>query len=154
MTLKDTIKDSMTTAMKAKDAERLQYIRNVWAAIRKKEIDDRKDLTDTEIQKVVMNLSKQLQESLDQARTSGREDLATESEKEIKVLKEFLPEMLSVDALGKIVNENVAALKAAGTLPEGNAAMGQIMKKVMEVVGSRADGKSIQEAVRKALQPS
>ena len=76
MSLKDTIKDSMTTAMKAKDSERLQYIRNIWAAIRKKEIDDRKDLTDTEIQKVVMNLSKQLQESLDQARTNNREDYA------------------------------------------------------------------------------
>jgi len=50
------------------------------------------------------------------------------------------------------VNENVATLKASGTLPAGKCCHGMIMKKIMEVVGSRSDGKSIQEAVKKALQ--
>lgn len=153
MSLKDKIKETMTTAMKAKDAEKLQVIRNIWNAIRKKEIDDRKDLTDGEVEKVVMNLSKQLQETLDQAKTNNRDDLATEAQKELAILKEFLPEMISGDELVKIVTKVVEDLKSAGTLPAGNAAMGQVMKKTMEVVGSRAEGKAIQEAVRKALQP-
>lgn len=151
MSVKEQIKTAMTNAMKAKEAERLQAIRNVWNAIRKKEIDDRKDLTDTEVQKVVMNLSKQLQETIDQAKTTGRDDLAKESLAELSVLKEFLPEMMSADELSKVVSGIVAELKAAGTLPAGNAAMGQLIKKTMEVVGSRAEGKAVQEAVRKAL---
>lgn len=151
MSVKDQIKTAMTNAMKAKEAERLQAIRNVWNAIRKKEIDDRKDLTDTEVQKVVMNLTKQLQETIDQATTTGHADLAAESVRELAVLKEFLPEMMSAEELSGIVTKLVDELKAAGTLPAGNAAMGQVMKKTMELVGSRAEGKSVQEAVRKAL---
>ncbi len=151
MSLKDTIKQSMTDAMKAKDAERLQAIRNVWNAIRKKEIDDRKDLSDTEVEKVVMNLTKQLQETIDQAKTTGRDDLAAESQKELAVLKGYLPEMLSSEELTKIVTKIVEDLKAAGTLPAGNAGLGQVIKKTMEAVGSRADGKAVQESVRKAI---
>ena len=151
MSLKAKIKDAMTQAMKSKEAERLQVIRNIWNAIRKKEIDDRKDLTDPEVEKIVMNLTKQLQESLDQANASARPDIATDVEKELKILKEFQPEMLSADQVSAAVGKIVEELKAAGTLPTGNAAMGMLMKKTMEVVGSRADGKIVQETVRKFL---
>ncbi len=152
MSLKDKIKEAMTSAMKAKESERLMAIRNIWNAIRKKEIDDRKDLTDTDVEKVVMTLSKQLQEGFDQAKTSGRTDIAAELEKELKIYKEFQPEMMSLDELQKLVSQIVADLKTAGTLPAGNAGMGQVMKKTMEAVGSKAEGRSVQEAVRKALQ--
>lgn len=152
MSLKDKIKESMTSAMKNKEAERLLVIRNIWNAIRKREIDDRKDLSDAEIEKVLMTLSKQLQESLDQAKANARDDIAADAEKEIKVIKEYLPEMLSAEELATIVTKTLADLKAGGTLPAGNAAMGMLMKKTMEQVGSKADGRSIQEAVRKALQ--
>ncbi len=152
MSLKDKIKEAMTSAMKAKESERLMAIRNIWNAIRKKEIDDRKDLTDTDVEKVVMTLSKQLQEGFDQAKTSGRTDIAAELEKELKIYKEFQPEMISLDELQKLVSQIVADLKTAGTLPAGNAGMGQVMKKTMEAVGSKAEGRSVQEAVRKALQ--
>lgn len=151
MSVKEQIKNAMTAAMKSKEAPRLQAIRNVWNAIRKKEIDDRKDLTDTEVQKVVMNLTKQLQETIDQAKTTGREELAAESVFELGVLKEFLPEMMSAEELSGVVSKIAEELKAAGTLPAGNAGMGMLMKKTMEVVGSRAEGKAVQEAVRKAL---
>lgn len=152
MALKEKIKEEMTAAMKAKDAVRLQSIRNIWNAIRKKEIDDRKDLTDTEVEKVLMTLTKQITESLEQAKTTGRADIADEVEKELKVFKEFLPEMMSPEKLLEVVTRIVCELKSAGTLPAGNAGMGQVMKKTMEEVGSKAEGKSVQEAVRKALQ--
>lgn len=151
MSVKEQIKTAMTTAMKNKEAERLQAIRNVWNAIRKKEIDDRKDLTDVEVQKVVMNLTKQLQETIDQAKNTGRDDLAQESQAELVVLKEFLPEMMSSEELAAVVTKIVVELKGSGALPQGNAAMGMLMKKTMEVVGSRADGKAVQEAVKKVL---
>lgn len=151
MSVKEQIKTAMTTAMKNKEAERLQAIRNVWNAIRKKEIDDRKDLTDVEVQKVVMNLTKQLQETIEQAKNTGRDDLSQESQAELAVLKEFLPEMMSAEELSTVVTKIAEELKTAGALPTGNAAMGMLMKKTMEVVGSRAEGKAVQEAVKKAL---
>jgi len=152
MSLKDKIKESMTSAMKNKEAERLLVIRNIWNAIRKREIDDRKDLSDAEIEKVLMTLSKQLQESLDQAKANARDDIAADAEKEIKVIKEFLPEMLSPEELSAVVAKVLAELKAGGALPAGNAGMGMLMKKTIEQVGSKADGRSVQEAVRKVLQ--
>jgi uncharacterized protein len=152
MSLKVKIKESMTAAMKSKDAERLQVIRNIWNVIRKKEIDDRKDLTDTDVEKAIMTMAKQLQESLDQAKNSGREDIVVEVQKELAILKEYMPEMLKPEELEAIVNSLVTELKASASLPEGNAGMGMLMKKTMEKVGSKADGKSVQAAVRKALQ--
>jgi uncharacterized protein YqeY len=59
---------------------------------------------------------------------------------------------MSSDELQTLVSQIVADLKTAGTLPAGNAGMGQVMKKTMEAVGSKAEGRSVQEAVRKALQ--
>jgi uncharacterized protein YqeY len=152
VSLKDKIKESMTAAMKSKDAEKLQVIRNIWNVIRKKEIDDRKDLTDTDVEKCIMTMSKQLQESLDQAKNSGREDIVTEVQKELTILKEYMPEMLKPEELEAIVSALATELKSSGTLPEGNAGMGMLMKKTMEKVGATADGKSVQAAVRKALQ--
>jgi uncharacterized protein YqeY len=94
---------------------------------------------------------KQSTESLEQAKSAGRADLQAEVEKEISIIKEFLPEQMSeADVLNKIKNI-VADLKAKGSLPEGAKAMGMVMKEAMAVVGSKAEGRVIQAAVKSAL---
>ena len=60
-------------------------------------------------------------------------------------------QLVAPEEVNSIVVKIVGDLKTAGTLPAGNAGMGAIMKKAMEVIGARADGRSIQEAVKKAL---
>lgn len=149
--LKERIQKSITDAMKAKDAARLQTLRLVFNAIRKKEIDDRKDLTDGEIEKTMLSMLKQIQETLAQAQTAGRAEAIAESEAEMKVIKEYLPQALSETDLNKIVAQSLEKLKSAGTLPAGGAGMGALMKDVMAVVGSRAEGKAVQTAVKAAL---
>lgn len=151
MSLKEKIQAEMKDAMRAKDALKLQAIRLIWNGVRKKEIDDRKDLDDAAVEKVLLTLQKQNQESLEQARTAAREDAIAELEIELKTLKSFLPEAMSADDLNKIVVQVVADLKASGKMPAGGAGMGMAMKEVMAKVGSRADGKSIQTAVKTAL---
>lgn len=149
--LKERIQKNITEAMKAKNSVRLQSLRLAWNAIRKKEIDDRKDLGDAEVEKTLQTMIKQIQETLAQAQTAGRTEAIEEAQAEITLLKEFLPESLSDADILKQVFAIVEKLKEAGKLPEGAAAMGAAMKESMAALGARADGKVVQQAVRKAL---
>ena len=82
--LKARLSETMKTALKAGEKETLAFARNLHSAIRKREIDDRKDLDDAEVMKIVTSSLKQRQDSLDQFRKGGREDLAVKEEAEIK----------------------------------------------------------------------
>ncbi len=149
--LKEKIQKEMTEAMKAREAAKLQTMRLIWNGIRKKEIDDRKDLSDAEIEKVLLGMIKQVQETLEQAQKNARAETIAESEFEIKILKSFLPEAMTEAEVLKIVNDLAESGRSQGTLPAGNAAMGFLMKEAMVKIGSRSEGKIIQAAVRKAL---
>lgn len=149
--LKDKVQATMKDAMRAKDALKLQAVRLIWNGIRKKEIDERKDLDDAGVERVLLTLQKQNAESLEQAKAAAREDAIAELEIESAVLKSFLPEAMSSDELNLIVIKVITDLKASGKLPAGGAGMGMAMKEVMALVASRADGKSIQSAVKAAL---
>lgn len=135
--------------MKAKDATRLQILRLMWNGVRKKEIDERKDLNDAEVEKTLLTQIKQINETLEQAKTAGRPEAVAEAENELRVLKEFLPEALPEAEVQKIVQGLFEKMK--DSLPAGNAGMGALMKAAMAEVGSRSEGKVIQGAVRKAL---
>jgi uncharacterized protein YqeY len=149
--LKDKIQKTITEAMKAKEAARLQTLRLIWNAVRKKEIDERKDLSDAEIEKALLTMIKQTQESLEQAKTANRPDTIAELEAEIQVIKTFLPQALSPAEVDRIVGAIADKLKSSGKLPSGGAAMGAVMKEAMEEIGSRSEGKIIQASVKKAL---
>lgn len=149
--LKAKIQSSITEAMKARNATRLQTLRTLFNAVRKKEIDERKDLEDAEIEKTLLTQIKQLQESLEQAKTANRPETVAEIEAEIAVAKEFLPEAMSAEQVEKIVREQHAQLTASGQFPPGNAGMGALMKASMAAIGSRAEGKVVQGTVKKVL---
>jgi len=149
--LKEKIQKSVTEAMKAKNAVRLQTLRLMWNAIRKKEIDDRKDLTDADVEKTLLTMIKQVQESLDQAKTANRPEAVAEAEAEILLMKEFLPEAMPEAEVLKIIAGVIETMKASGAPMSGNAAMGAVMKQSMAIIGARAEGKVIQASVRKSL---
>jgi uncharacterized protein YqeY len=149
--LKSKLQKNIAETMKAKDAARLQILRLMFNNIRKKEIDDRKDLTDAEVEKVFLTQIKQVQESLEQAKSANRAEAIAEAELELSVIKEFLPEQMDVAAVEKIVSDTLNELKAAGQLPAGGAGMGALMKASMAKIGSKAEGKVIQGAVKKSL---
>jgi uncharacterized protein YqeY len=108
-------------------------------------------LSDAEIEKVLLGMIKQVQETLEQAQKNARAETIAESEFEIKILKSFLPEAMTEAEVLKIVNDLAESGRSQGTLPAGNAAMGFLMKEAMVKIGSRSEGKIIQAAVRKAL---
>ena len=149
--LKARLQKAQTDAMKARDPVRTQGLRMMMSNVRKREIDERKDLSDAEVEKVLTNMVKQLQETLDQAKTAGRAEAVTEAEAEIKLVKEFLPEAMSEAQVEEVVRKAIDELKAKGNFPAGQAGMGLSIKAAMAVVGARADGKLVQKAVKKIL---
>lgn len=151
MSLKAQIQATVVESMKARDSAKTQVLRNITSAIKKKEVDERKELTDAEVLKIIMNLEKQVRETLEQAKGLARTDSIEECEYEISVLKTFLPQALSEVELMAETKAVYEELKAAGQIPAGPAGMGALMKATMARIGARAEGKAVQAAVKSVL---
>jgi uncharacterized protein len=145
-TIKESLSEQIKAAMKAGEKDKLTYARSLHAAIRKKEIDDRVDLDDGACQKIISTLLKQRQDSIDQFRQGGREDLVAKEEAEAAFLKTFMPAQLSADEVKKLVDWAVTESKAAGPKDMGN-----VMKLLMPKVQGKADGKLVNQLVKERI---
>jgi uncharacterized protein YqeY len=147
MDLKTTIQNDMKTAMKAGEPLKTGCLRMLIAEIKKREIDKKAPLDVGEIQKTVSTLIKQRNDSIDAFLKGGRQDLADKEKLEIDVLKIYLPTQLSEAEVEAIV---VAAIQETGAkVPQD---VGKVMKAVLAKAEGRADGKMVNELVRKKLQ--
>ena len=93
--LKASIADASTAAVRAKDRERVKALRLVNAALKQAEIDGRKPLEDADVLAVLTKMRKQRLDSLDQFTRAERDDLAAIERYELAVIDEFMPQMLS-----------------------------------------------------------
>ena len=147
MTLNEKIGAEITTAMKAKDATRLSALRMLKAAVMNKGVEKHRDLEDGEILQVVASLVKQRKDSVEQFEKAGRTDLVAKETAEIAILQEYLPPAASQDDIDAAV---AAAIAESGATSVKD--MGKVMKAVMpKLAGRNADGKAVNEAVRRAL---
>ncbi len=144
--IKETNQETMKTAMKSGDKETVQFSRSLHAAIRKREIDERKDLDDGEIIKLIGTLLKQREESITQFRQGGREELAAQEEAEAKYLRQFMPAQMSTEELKAIVAAAVTEAQAKDAKD-----LGKVMKLVLPKVQGRADGKLVTQMVKEQL---
>lgn len=144
--LRQTIQDDIKTAMKAQEKDRLLALRNLWSAVRNKEIDAKRDLLDDEITAIINTLVKQRRDSIDQFKKGQREDLVAREEKDLIVLQSYLPQQLSAEEVRKIVKETIAEISLAGP-----ANVGAVMKAVMPKLKGRADGKLVSQVVNENL---
>ena len=145
-TIKEINQESMKTAMKSGDKATLQFTRNLHAAIRKREIDDRVDMTDPEILKLIGTMLKQREDSITQFRAGGREDLVASEEAEAKYLRQFMPAQLSADEIKVLVAAAVAESEAKDIKD-----LGKVMKILQPKVAGLADGKLVNQLVREHL---
>jgi len=146
MSIKDRLKTDLITFMKAKEQAKVDCIRFVNAAIKKVEVDTRKDLDDAAVIAILMNLAKQRRDSIDQFRKGGREDLAVKEESELNILQNYLPKQLSEVELGDMV---AAAIKETGAT--GMKEMGAVIKAVMAKAAGGAEGGAVSAMVKKKL---
>ena len=146
MGLRHRIAEDVTKAMKEGDKLKTNALRMALSAVKYIEIEKKRELDDEETIGVLSTLNKQRRESIEQFKKGNRPDLVEKEEKELAILTTYLPEQISEDELLKIVKESAAECGATG--PND---MGKLMKVLMPKVKGRADGKVVQDMVKKAL---
>jgi len=147
MSLNEKIAADLTAAMKARDLARLSALRMLKAAIMNKGVEKGRDLQDAEILQVVSSLVKQRRDSIEQFRNAGRTDLVEKESGEIAVLEAYLPPAASPAEIDEAVAAAIAETGAGS--PKD---VGKVMKAVMpKLAGRNADGKAVNEAVRRKL---
>ena len=146
MSLKEQIKNDIKEAMRAKDTAKRDTLRNLQAAIKQIEVDERRELSDADVEAVLMKYAKQREDAKTQFADAGRDDLVTKEEAELAIVKSYLPEPLSEAELEAIVKEIIAHTGA-----EGMKDMGKVMGAAKAKVGSRADGGTISKIVKGLL---
>ncbi len=145
----DRINADFTQAMKAGDKVKLETLRSLRAALKDKEIALRgqgKKLSDEEILASITSAAKKRRESIDEFTKAGRTERAEEERKELKIIEEYLPEQLSPEEIETKVR---AVIEQTGA--ESMKDMGKVMASVMPELKGRADGKEVQNIVKKLL---
>jgi uncharacterized protein YqeY len=146
MGIKERLQDAMKSAAKEKAKARLSTLRLALAAVQNKEKELRKELSKEEAIQVITGLIKKGKESIEQFKAGQRADLVAKEEQEIAVLQAFLPQQLTPEE----VEEEVAkAVEEAGASTPQD--MGKVMRILMPRLAGRAEGKVVNELVRKRL---
>ncbi len=150
MTLSEQVQKDMTTAMKARDEQRLSTLRMMRSALRNKEIDKRAPLDDREAQQVLQTMIKQRKDSIDAFVKGGRQELADKEQAEIVLIETYLPKAVGEAEITATVKATIAEM-GSPTMKD----MGSVMKNVMAKFaagGARVDGKVVSETVKRELQ--
>ena len=146
MGLREKIDTDTKEALKSGAKDKLSTLRMLNAALKNKQIDKRRSLTEEEVFETVHSLIKQRKDSIEQFAKGGRQDLVEKETAEVAVLEVYLPQQLSREELEVMVRDAVAQTSAQGARD-----MGKVMKALIPMVGGRADGKLVSELVKNAL---
>jgi uncharacterized protein YqeY len=143
---KQTIEEDLKKALKQKDSSRVSVLRMLLSSMKYKEVENGRPLSEDEFHGVVKTMIKQRSESIESFKKGQRLDLADKEEKELEVLKAFIPAQMSETEVSTAIEEAIVATDAKG--PKD---IGRVMKTLMDKYGSKVDGKVLSEMVRKRL---
>ena len=146
MPLVDEIQKDMYKAMKEKEKERINALRNIIGKLKYKYIDKGDKLTEQEEIKVIQSLAKQRRESIEMYKKGGRNDLVETETKELSIIEEYLPQAMSEEEVRRLVRETV---KETGA--ESMSDLGKVMPLVMKKGAGKVDGKIAQKILRELL---
>ena len=140
------IQQDLTDSMKQKNEIKTSTLRLVISEIGNSRIEKRADLTDEDIIQVISKEAKKRQESIAAFKQGERADLAEKEEKELLILKTYLPEPISDEELLKIVDSQIAEIGAKDIKD-----LGKVMSAVLSKVKGRADGGAVSAIVKSKL---
>ena len=146
MGIKETLIDNMKKAAKEKDKSTLSTIRLALATLQNKEKELLRELSEEEVIRVVSGLVKKSRESIEQFAAGQRDDLVAKEEKEIEVLQSFLPQQLTPEELEVEISRALEETRASTAKD-----LGKVMKVLMPRVAGRAEGRVVNELIRKRL---
>ncbi|MGD9578138.1 MAG: GatB/YqeY domain-containing protein [Syntrophorhabdus sp.] len=143
---KSKLQDGLKDALKQKDTVRLSLYRMLLASIKNKEVEKIRPLTEDEFIAVVKTSVKQHVESIESFKKGNRPDLAEKEQKELAILKEFMPSQLSEAEIAREIEEAMVSLQV-----QGQKEMGKVIKFILEKFPGRIDGKVLSGMVLKRL---
>jgi len=136
----------MKASMRAKDSARLSAVRLILAAVKQREVDERKELSDAEVTSVIEKMIKQRRESIAQFEQASRKDLADVEKFELELLSGYLPQQMS-DA--EVQQELQKAISESGA--SGIKDMGKVMALLKPRLAGRADMGKVSALVKTRL---
>ena len=143
----EIIKVDMYAAMKSGDKDKSGALRTLFAKLKDKQINNRKDLTEKECISVIKTLVKQRQESIEIYEKAGRGGLAIKEKLELDILSVYLPAMMDKGKTRKLLQDVITETNAKGL-----SDIGKVMPIVMQKGGSRIDGKIANQILRELLE--
>ena len=146
MSLKSRINDDVKTAMRAGDTQRRDALRLLMAALKQREVDERKELGDAEVVAVIDKMIKQRREAIVQFEKGGRQDLVQKEQFELDLLQAYMPQAMSDAEIGTAVAEAVAATGA-----KAPSDMGKVMGALKGKLAGRADMSKVSALVKAKL---
>jgi uncharacterized protein YqeY len=149
--MKNKIREEMKQAMRKKESEKVIVLRSLLAAFTNELIAQKRppteELSDADITKAIKRAAKQRKDSIEQFIKGGRQELADKEQKELEIIKTYLPESASKEDIAKVVEAKITELGCAGDMSKMGILVGTVMK---EFAGS-ADGSDVKEVVQKML---
>jgi len=146
MNLNEQIKSDIKDAMRAKETVKRDTLRNIQASVKQIEVDERRDVTNADLEAIMMKYLKQREDAKMQFKDAGRDDLVEKEDAEIAIIQAYLPEPMDDAELESVLKEVIASVKA-----ESMKDMGKVMGAAKSAIGSRADGGRINQMVKKLL---
>jgi len=146
LNLRETINQDVKNAMKAKDSKKRDALRLLTSAFKQIEVDERRELSDEDVIKIIQKQVKKGTDSANQYRDAAREDLMQNELDEIAYFEAYLPKQLSDEELASTMSDIVTKVGAT-TMKD----MGKVMGVAAKELAGKADGKRISEMVKKLL---
>ncbi len=146
MTLRETVNQDVKNAMKAKETKKRDALRLLTSAFKQIEVDERKELSDDDVIKIIQTQVKRRNDAATQYKNAGREDLLQIELDEISFYEVYLPAQMSDEELTSSVS--VILTKVGATTMKD---MGKVMGMASKELAGKADGKRINECVKKLL---
>jgi len=146
MSLREQINNDIKTAMKAKENAVRDALRLLSSAMKQIEVDERKELTDEDVIKIIQKQVKQRYDAMTQYKSAGREDLYEQEASEALIFEAYLPKQLSDEELESALRTIISEVGAT-SIKE----IGKIMGAASKTLGAQADGKRINECAKKLL---
>ncbi|MEE2884945.1 MAG: GatB/YqeY domain-containing protein [Chloroflexota bacterium] len=147
MTVKDSLSTDLKEAMRHGDVPRRSVIRMLLAEIHNQEIEDKKELDDEAVIRVLTKQAKQRRESIESFEMGGRDDLVQKEKLELNIILNYLPEQMDTDSIKRIVQESIDESGVTDV-----KSIGMVMRVVMPKVKGRADGRLVQKLASQILQ--
>ena len=146
MNLNAQIKSDIKDAMRAKDVQKRNTLRNIQVAVKDIEVNERREVTDADLEAILVKYAKQREDAMAQFKDAGRDDLVEQEKAELLIIKAYLPEQLGDEDLKATLKEIIAQTGATSMKD-----MGKVMGMAKATIGSKADGGRINVCVKALL---